>query len=308
MPDAVLILANPFSGTGPNRQLVLRLERALAQRGLSPRVIWERDQRVAALHEAGDGLRCVVAAGGDGSVADVLNDMRAAGCLGLPFATLPAGNENLFAQEFNFTGKPEAIAAAIGQGQTQPVDLGRAFDPERPDESGRLFTLMTSAGFDADVVYRVDRWRKATAHTSLKRVNRLSYVPRILSAIFGYRFPAVTLEADGPAVTGHQAYVFNLPQYGGNLRIGQHAQRDDGQLAWVVFQKPGFIRLLGYHWLVLRGKHLAARKTVAHGRASRVTLRTGHNGTVPIQADGDPVGETPLEMAVLPSALNVIKV
>ncbi|MBB6428871.1 diacylglycerol/lipid kinase family protein [Algisphaera agarilytica] len=303
----VLILANPFSGTGPNRKRVLRLEEALTQQGLSTRVVWDRDERIPALKDAGDELRCVVAAGGDGSVADVLNDMQTAGCLGLPFATLPAGNENLFAQEFKFTGKPEDIADAIVRGDTVPVDLARAADPEQPDEPGRLFTLMTSAGFDADVVHRVDRWRNATADTSLKRVNRMSYAPRVVSAMLGYRFPPVTLEADGQTVTGHQAYVFNLPQYGGNLHIGKEAQRDDGQLAWVVFEKPGFINLLGYHWSVLRGKHLT-RKTVAHGRADRVTLRTGNGHPAPAQADGDPAGDTPLEMTVMPAALNVIRV
>ncbi|MEM1109756.1 MAG: diacylglycerol kinase family protein [Planctomycetota bacterium] len=305
MADLVLIFANPFSGTGPNRERVLRLEEVLKERGLSPRVIWEHEGRVETLREAGEALRCVVAAGGDGSVADVLNDMRTAGRLEVPFATLPAGNENLFAQEFGFTGSPEAIAGAVVAGRTRPVDLGEAADPTAPDQPGRLFTLMASAGFDADVVRRVDRWRSDAAGGGLKRVNRMSYLPRVVGSIKGYRFPGLTLEADGRVVVGHQAYIFNIPQYGGGLRIGRHARSDDGRLAWVVFRRPGFLRLLLYHGQVILGRHFDS-KTVVHGRADRVTLRPGDGFSPPIQIDGDPAGDTPLEARVLPGALNVI--
>ncbi|MEO1235617.1 MAG: diacylglycerol kinase family protein [Planctomycetota bacterium] len=298
MPDVVLILANPFSGKGPNRKRVDRLERTLSDAGLSPKVVWEREARTPALAELGEDGRCVVAAGGDGSVADVLNDMRAAGRLDLPFATLPCGNENLFAQAFGFSGEPEAIARAIARGETVPCDLGQAGE--------RLFTLMVSAGFDAEVVRRLDRWRTRTRNGSLKRVDRLRYAPRILGTILGYRFAAVTLEADGRTIEGHQAYVFNLPQYGGGFRFAPDARPDDGVFDWVVFQKPGFLRLLLYHWRVVRGRHLGS-SGVAHGQASAVTLHTADGVYLPTQADGDPAGATPLRVSVLPAAIRVIQ-
>lgn len=299
----VLILANPYSGTGPNRRRVDRLVSVLDGHGVSSKVHWTYDDRVEAMRQVDGECKCIVAAGGDGSIADVVNDMDAAGRLGLPFATLPVGNENLFAQEFGFTGKPERIASAIVRGQTRPIDLGSIeFDGKR-----RLFTLMVSAGFDADVVHRLDRWRKDTADGSLRRVKRSTYLPLVLSAVRGYGFPSVTLEADGQTVEGGQAYVFNLPRYGGKMAIGKRAVADDGLLDWVVFEKPGFMNLLGYHGLVMMGKHLDSA-SVAHGRSRQVSLRPSNGQALPAQTDGDPSGQTPVVVGVLPQALKVIAV
>ena len=302
----VLIFANPYSGRRDNPRIVERFEQALAGAGLEPHVVWQRDRRVAALQEAGGDIRGVVAAGGDGSVADAVNDMHAAGRLDLPFATVPVGTENLFAREFGFAVEPEAVAAAVAAGQTRPVDLGQVRAKGGGDETARLFTLMTSAGFDAEVVHRVDRWRRATADGSLRRVKRQSYLPRVLSAMRGYRHPLVTLTAGGQTFSGGQVYAFNLPQYGGHLAIGQHAAPDDGKLAWVVFEKPGFLNLLGYHWLVLRRKHLRS-KTVAHGHAESITIAPTNGHPTPAQTDGDPTGFAPIQVSIRPGALNVVK-
>jgi len=322
MPVSVLILANPFSGSGPNRKIVGRLEAALEARGLSVRTVWKPGERRAALEQLHDDDPVVVAAGGDGSIADVANDMDAAGRLHLRFAALPVGNENLLAQEYGFTCKAEPMAAAIDRGQTRAMDLVRirsAAAASRSAEPGedihddvaepvvdRLFTLMASSGFDAQVIHRLDRWRKGGAADELRRVNRRSYIRRIFEAIWGYGYPPVTLVADGREVTGYQAYVFNLPKYGGGFEFAPDAKVDDGQLDWVVFEQPGFWRLLGYHWLVIRGKHQQG-KTVAYGRASSVSLRSAGEAAVPTQADGDPAGGTPLELEVLPGVLRVIQ-
>lgn len=299
----VLILANPYSGSGPNRRRVDRLVAVLEGHGVSSKVHWTYDGRVEAMRQVDGECRCIVAAGGDGSIADVVNDMDQAGRLHLPFATLPVGNENLFAQEFGYTGKPEHIASAIVRGQTRPIDLGSIeFEGKR-----RLFTLMVSAGFDADVVHRLDHWRKDTGDGTLRRVKRSTYLPLVLGAMRGYGFPSVTLEADGQTFEGGQVYVFNLPRYGGKMGIGKGAVVDDGLLDWVVFEKPGFINLLGYHWLVMRGKHLDC-KSVAHGRSKQVSLRPSNGQALPAQTDGDPSGRTPVDIDVLPAALNVVTV
>ena len=310
----VLILANPVSGHGPNRKRVERFRSALEAHGLSVQTVWNPSERIAALEQLEGDDAVVVAAGGDGSIADVVNDMNAAGRLGLRFATLPVGNENLFAQEFGFTLNAEPMAEAIARGQTRAIDLMRIrssapYRDDQPDDASidRLSTLMVSTGFDADVVHRMDRWRRGLPDGQLHRVGKKSYVLRTLDAVRRYRYPGVTLVADGREVAGHQAYVFNLPKYGGGLKFAPDARGDDQQLDWLVFERPGFLRLLGYHWLVVRGKHPRG-KTVATGRAASVSLRPTNGRSAPAQADGDPAGHTPLDLTILPGALRVIAV
>ncbi len=311
--NLVPILANPYSGNGPNRQRVDALAAALRVVGLEARLVWDRAERAALLADAdiGSWCRCVVAAGGDGSVADALNDLAStescahkvapdhASPVGraVPFATLPMGTENLFARQFGFDRSATRLAEAIARGQTVGVDLGLVEGAGRP----RLFTLMASAGFDAEVVHRMDRWRRTGEH--LKRVNRLSYAPRMLSAAAGYRYPRVSLEADGKTYTGSHAFVFNIPQYGGNLGIGKHADPSDGLLDWVVFERPGAVRMLGYGASVVLGRHLL-RGDVRHGRSASVRLDS--EAGVPMQADGDPVGSGPATVRACAGAVRVI--
>lgn len=311
----VLIFANPYSGRRDNRVWVERFEQALADRGLSPAVVWEGDGRADVLRDVcgGDtsGGRAVVAAGGDGSVNDVVNDMETAGCLDVPFATLPVGTENLFAKELGFRLENlDAIADAIARGDTRPIDLARIEHGGAPPRPARLFTLMASAGFDAEVVRRLDVWRTAAGDGKLQRVRRLSYLRPVLAAVFGYRYPAIKLTADGQTVTGTQAYAFNLPQYGGELGIGRHACPDDGRLHWLVFQKPGILRLLLYHWRCKLDRQLDCQ-TIAHGYAQRVTIEpapASNDTPAPAQADGDPAGDARLQLEILPGALKVIRV
>ena len=97
---SVIVAANPFSGQRGNRRLVERLSAALVAGGLEPRVIWDQAERKELLGRAGLAreYRCIIVAGGDGTVGDVLNEQPA-----LPLAVAPLGTENLFAKEFGFT-------------------------------------------------------------------------------------------------------------------------------------------------------------------------------------------------------------
>lgn len=299
----VVILANPYSGTGENKRRVKALADALLKFGITTHECWDLDERAMLLakEDAGETYRCVVSAGGDGSMAGVVNDLRAGGdTTRVAIAMLPMGNENLFAREFGHDKKIADLANAIDRLETRTIDVG--------DANGRLFTLMASAGFDSEVVKRVDKWRRDTNGNGLKRVNRLSYAPKITSVLTGYRYPEVSLTADGQTVTGAHAFIFNIGQYGGGLRIGAHADPSDGLLDWVVFQRPGLIKLARYGISVFLRGHLK-REDVAHGKASEIEL-TGLNGRgdkgMPIQADGDPSGRAPVLIKVRPNAMRVV--
>ena len=297
----VLICANPYSGSGPNRRYVDGLAGALTQKGFEPRLVWDVAERGALLADAAltEAYRCVVVAGGDGSIQAVVNELGAAGRLevspastGLAFATLPMGNENLFAGHFGFTRDVDRLASAIEAGRTNKIDLGRVTHGD--GGAGTLFTLMTGIGFDADVVHRMDRWRVSGG--GLRRVRRVSYLPQMVSSLGGYGYPMLKIEADGRELAGAHLFVFNLPCYGGGLGIAPPGcSAADGLLDWVLFERPGRLALLSAAWAVARGGHLD-RPGVSHGRASRVRVQA--EGSAPVQVDGDPAGRTPVEVRV----------
>lgn len=297
LPAGAPIVANPYSGNGPNRRYVDELADRLADAGLEPQVVWRPEDRAALLGDPDlhKRVRCVICAGGDGSLGDLVNDLHRSGRLEqTPIATLPIGNENLFARQFGYERDAEQITEAVLAMRTQRIDLGLA--------GGRLFTLMASAGFDADVVHRMAKWRAGAA--GLRRVTSMDYAPKIFRTLASYDYAPLRVETDtGESVEGAHLFVFNIPQYGGGLHIGRDAQPDDAMLDWIVFQKPGFLQLADYAWTVLRAKHLG-RPDVPHGRAS--SLRVTSDTPIPMQADGDPAGWTPIDVQVRPCAIRIV--
>lgn len=299
-PTEVVILANPYSGKGENRQRVEALSDALSAKGMAAKQVWDLDERAELLGDplVGEKYRCVVSAGGDGSMAGVVNDLGKGGdTTRTAIAMLPLGNENLFAKEFGHGKGVDQLANAIEKLESQTIDMGRA--------NGTLFTLMASAGFDSEVVQRVDHWRRATDDKGLKRVGRMSYAKPIMSALTSYQYPEVVLEADGQRVAGAHAFVFNIGKYGGGLPIGSHAIPDDGLLDWVVFKRPGLLRLARYGLSTYLRRHLK-NNDIAHGRSAEITI-TSETSDVPVQADGDPCAQTPMTITVLPNAMRVVR-
>jgi diacylglycerol kinase family enzyme len=291
----VLVAANPYSGASDNRRRVEALARELAALGTTPRVVWDARERAATLADRAlmAGCRAVVAAGGDGTVAQVINELPP----GTPLAAFPAGNENLFAAVFGFSGDPAALARALSGGRTRAVDLGRASAPGR----SRLFALMLSAGLDAEVVRRLAAWRGSGP--TLKRARRASYVVPTAGALAAYRYPPVRVTAGGTTVSGVACVVVNVPAYALGLVPAPAARPDDGVLDWVVFERGGLAAVATYAWAIWRSR-LLARGDVRAGRAARLTLDAAV--PVPVQVDGDPWGTTPVEVAVVPGGLTLV--
>jgi YegS/Rv2252/BmrU family lipid kinase len=282
----VPILANPRAGSGKSRRIVDELVIALRARGMTPAVCWQREELDSLLAcSARDEVRCIVAAGGDGTLLEVIN--RAAG---IPATVLPLGNENLVARHCGIVRSGRAVAELITAGRVRRFDLARA--------NGRLFCLMASVGLDADVVHRVHRRRRG-------HVNRLSYAIPLLQGIQNYRFPTVEVEIEetGERLRGATVFVFNLPEYALGLPIAAGGNAEDGWLDLCVFEKQGWIWQLRYLAAVLTRQHRNL-PDFQHRRVKRVRLSTRE--AAPIQMDGDPGGCLPRMIEVVPAALPLV--
>ncbi len=335
----VAIVANPYSGGRPNAMHVERLVQELTRRQMRYRVLWEPTERrgvLSAAHAMVD-CRCVIAAGGDGTLADVLVDL--ARFNHVPIGVLPLGNENLFAKHVGFSGSRRGVkklADAIERGHSIQVDAGHvnryvSQDAEAHTKKdvgnternagknagknvegvegvgGRVFSSVVSVGFDAEVVRRLAHWRSQVGPNAqdgtLRRVSDFSYVQRTFGAVRSYAFPQIELTANEQTVRGTLAMVFNVPRYAAGLPIAPHAQHDDGLLDWVVFERPGVVNLIHYGWLVVRGKHLQ-RTDVHHGRSAHIHITSDHE--TPVQIDGDSFGYTPIEIKCTPRTIRIL--
>lgn len=299
------ITANPGSGLGRGRVQVERFVEALRDNGLAALVAWTPADRRALVSRSGSDprCRCLVAVGGDGTVAALLNDRPK-----VPVLVLPTGTENLFARHFGMGPDPKQAAEVIrSSGRPLRIDLG-----ETPDYR---FALMAGIGFDADVVARHHRARLADRGQGRARpTHRAAYVVPVLQSSLAYRFPRLTVTITDPptgeVLEGRMAFLFNLPRYALGLPIAPDAVENDGWLDLVTFPKPGPFRALGSLWEVLRGRHIRPGGA-EHRRVRAVSVVADE--PVPVQLDGDPCGtipragpEPPWTASVLPSAVELL--
>jgi diacylglycerol kinase family enzyme len=292
----VIVAANPYSGRGPTRRRVDMLMAGLRERNLDAHAVWNPDERATVLAGAAHDTT-VVAVGGDGTVAAVINELAA----GATLAVLAAGNENLFARALGFPDDPLAVARAVAAGVTCTLDLGRATSTVGGRLRARLFGLMLSVGFDADVVHRLARWRAHGA--GLRRVGRSSYVQPLARALLEYRHPTLSISADEGTITAAWCLVSNVPAYPCGLCLTAGGRADDGRLDWVVVERAGVGALARYAWAA-RGGRLRPCPGTRAGTAAR--LRIDSETPVPVQVDGDAWGTTPVTIDTVPGALKVL--
>jgi diacylglycerol kinase family enzyme len=229
-------------------------------------------------------LRGIVAAGGDGTVCDVFNRFP-----GIPIAILPCGTENLLARYLELPTTGRGIAETILAGRLRNLDLCIAGE--------RRFALMASAGFDADIVHR-------TAAARVGHVTRVAYLRQLWHAWRKFSHPRleVRVDDDPDPVCGRLAILTNLPKYALGLQFAPAARGDDGQADLTVFQRGSAFQMLRYLYKVATVAH-EELEDVRIRRGSR--FRIGSDIPVPVQMDGDPAGWTPVEIQVLPGALQV---
>jgi diacylglycerol kinase family enzyme len=285
----VLVVANPGAGPRPSHQVIEELTAVLRAGGLRPEVVTDLDalaSHVARYQGAGN-LRAVVAAGGDGTVAEIANRTPPA----TPLAVFPLGTANLLAGYLGIERDPRALAELLREGTTVRIDAGRA--------NGRIFLLMAGCGFDADVVHRLHRRRQAG------HISYWSWARPILESIRRYRFHDLRVycdSADEPVHSARWAFVVNLPVYAAGLRVAPAAVGNDGVFDVCTFAKGSFWHGVRYVGHVMLGRHqkLADFKLT---RAQRVRIES--DGPVPYQLDGDPGGTLPLEIELLPGRVTL---
>jgi diacylglycerol kinase (ATP) len=287
----VAIQRNPTSGAGLQRAELLHLVSHLRRLGIRPRLYSRRERLQARLDiaEERQNLVCLVAAGGDGTVGDLVNRFA-----GLPLAVLPLGTENLLAGYLGIPSDGRFVAEMIAAGCSRSIDVGVV--------NGRRFLLMVTAGFDADIVHRVQARRRG-------HITKWNYLQPILESLRSYRYPKLRVSAEGgdlplgQPVSGRLVAVANLPAYAMGLPLAASAEAGDGLLDLRVFRRRSAFQMLRYLYKVALRQHEGLADVVS-GRATqvRITCET----PVPIQCDGDPAGFTPAEISILPGALTLI--
>jgi diacylglycerol kinase (ATP) len=236
-----------------------------------------------------DGYHATIAAGGDGTVNEVMN-----GLIGTDTAlgTLPLGTVNIWAREMGLSMDMLKAAASLFKSDLTKIDVGMA--------GSRYFLLMAGIGFDAAVTATVKSHEK-------KRLGALAYIKQAIQVAWEFRGVRLKLKIDGKRVRGRilMVVIGNSQLYGGVIKFTAHATIDDGLLDVCVIKGQGMLsaprRLIS-----IFARHYNRDPQVQYYQARQIEIRAQRGKVLPVQVDGDYLGKTPMNFRVIPDSLWIL--
>lgn len=289
----VFVILNPIAGSCEASGVRQAIERLFPVSD-TVCVIHEanRDEKIHEVVAAAVGRGCdlIVAAGGDGTVSAVANGLVGAQ---VPLGIIPLGTANVLARELGIPVDLESACQLLAVGHsTTRIDAMRVGDT--------CYFTQIGIGIDALMI-------RDTKREDKRRFGRIAYLWTAATCLVGFQPRKFALTTDGreKQARASQVVVANCGILGQPpFRWGPDIQPDDGKLDVCIARARTLLDYLKLSWYVLKGQHrespnvryLAARQTIAI--ATRKPL--------PVQGDGEIIGETPINVEVVPNAVALI--
>jgi diacylglycerol kinase (ATP) len=285
-----VIIGNPNSGRAGDEDYLERLAEILRSGDLRVEVLNTEHPNHATELASLAGDRLVVAAGGDGTVNEVLNGLSLEATLGV----LPLGTANVLVRELGLPLDPSEACRRILEGERCRVDFGVATDNEGAE---RRFACMAGIGFDAKVISAVTPRLK-------RNLRRLAFQLTAFKVLFGNRFPTLEILLGDEIHTARFAIIANGQYYGGDYRVSGPGQLTSGQFETILIERlSDLLRPDIFAGIVTRRPLNRAMTSITstevHARAP--------GAEVPVQLDGELWGGLPMSFRIEPAALNVVR-
>lgn len=288
-----LIILNPAANRGRAARSRPAIEAAFRAHDLPFDLICTEHkghaQQIAAEAAATNMYRAVVAAGGDGTINEIVNGLVEST---LPLGFVPLGTGNDWAKLWNIVpDQPHAAAKRLRNGAVRMVDVGYV--------NGRAFLNGVGCGFDAQV---------AIEAAQIKRLSGFAvYGVALLRALVRYRAPRMRVAWNGNVLHKQLflAAVGNGRVIGGGFRLTPAASVNDGLFDLCLVDALRLHEIARHVGKVVRGTHTHLRQ-VHMARASAVTITSSE--PLPVHADGEVLGAALHEVTITvkPAALLII--
>ena len=311
-----VLITNPISGKGHAKNVAEQAYAALTESGAQGQLMFTSasgDAKRFAQEATSDGIRSVIACGGDGTLHEVVNGI--ATVPNVTLGVLPCGRGNDFASAIGVPLKPEAAIATLLSGTPIHMDLGQCYqngpelkdgtiEPEpsltdnRQPITNNYFITIATCGYDTEVSRRAAKGTPLFAGTA-------SYAYAAVETLFYYEPPFVRLEGDfgvheGPlllAATGITS------RYGGGFQIVPNARIDDGLFDVCIIRPVSALTVLRLLVTLFWGGHVSHPAVSIH-QTRTLTIET--DTPMLLYADGEPMCETPATIEIIKEGLTVI--
>lgn len=316
MNDFILI-ANPISGKGKAKSIAEQAHAALTRSALQGQMVFTSaagDAKRLAREAVSDGIRFVIACGGDGTLHEVVNGI--ASIPDVVLGVLPCGRGNDFAAAISIPLKPEAAIENLLSGTAIHVDLGRCYhsgqqsaissvgaSSTRDSDNRQLttdhyFTTIATCGYDTEVSRRAAKGTPLFTGTA-------SYAYAAVETLFYYEPPSVHLEGEFGAYEGPLLLAATgiTNRYGGGFKIVPNARIDDGLFDVCIIRPVSELTVLRLMVTLFWGGHVSHPAVSIH-QTRTLTIET--ETPLLLYADGEPMCETPVTIEIIKGGLVVM--
>jgi diacylglycerol kinase (ATP) len=289
------VIFNPVARGDKARNMQSRLaemgEIAILKPTLAP-----GDARRLGAEAVREGFTTIVAAGGDGTLNEVLNGLADAdGFTRARLGVLPLGTVNVFAKELQLPQDFQGAWAAIQRGNEITIDAPWAKYTAEGRAVRRYFAQLAGAGLDSRAVELVN-WELK------KRLGFVSYVVAGFQAL-AEKLPPIEVSNGSETVRGELVLIGNGKFYGGRFAMFPQADLADGVLEAVVYPRVNLESVARSGWGMLTDDFHTGGHTVQL-RGAELELKCDR--PIPFQLDGENIAPLPVKFGVAGRALRVI--
>lgn len=295
----VKVILNPYANRWGAKEKIKAVEAALTAVSLDYDLTVTDKPQVGtevARQAALAGYEAVIAAGGDGTISEVVNGLMQASPAGptVPLGIIPIGSANDFSKMVNL---PEDISGAvrtIAAGQTRAIDVGEIRLPDRV----HYFNNNSAVAMEPMITLE---------HIKIKRISgELRYYVALLKGIIKMNAWQMRLTWDDGGFEGptYLLSMCNSPRTGGFM-MAPGAEVDDGRFDFVLAPEVSKLTVLAILLRLLQGTHIH-HPQVTFKRTTRLTIES-LPGT-PLHADGEILATavSPIIYQILPGQLTLL--
>ena len=296
----IRVILNPTAGRGYGARIEPKLRRLLSEEGLDFEILLTNGPwHAAELAERAsrDGIKVVVAAGGDGTTNEVMNGLMAAstespaGTLGV----IPVGTGSDFAHNVGIPPGLREACRRLAHGHVRTVDVCQVCVP---GQAPRYFDNTVNIGFGGIVTVeaRKIKWLRGMA----------LYLPVVLKTVLLSRAPHVTVACDDEkwVLPAEMICVANGAREGGGFFCAPQAQPDDGLLDICIVRGMSKLALFGLVPRFMSGSHVG-HESVNVTRAKRVTVSSPDDLIAHVDGEMLCTDAHEIEFTLLPQRLEV---
>ena len=291
--QTALLVINPVSGVSQPDIIRSRFERLFHNAGWNTQVYQTTGSEILAdvvrEHLSG-GVNMVVAAGGDGTISEVGSSLT---YTGIPLGILPTGTWNALSHNLG-------IPIFFEDAMHLLLKPHRLMKMDSLEVNGRHYLLNVGIGLSSAVIQSTRRHQK-------RRFGFLAYVWNFLAQASGLRKRTYRLGIDGREikVRATELMVVNSSIIGfGELPTVLDIQPDDGRVEIIALRAPTIFGLGVIAVNILVGRRRKTPGFVSFTSNQKITIRSSRQ--VVVQADGEIIGHTPVEIILHHSAVDVI--